>query len=62
MTLRIVKGIKIRTEHVFPPIPDRRFDWSAVTDDYELGCPIGRGPTEQEAIQDLLDEIEWRAE
>lgn len=43
----------IRTQHIYPPIPDRRFDWSAVTDDYEPGQPIGYGRTEQEAIADL---------
>jgi hypothetical protein len=45
--------MKIRTSHVYPPIPIRDFDWAAVTDDYEPGHPIGRGPTEQAAIDDL---------
>jgi len=44
---------KIITEFIYPPIPNRRFDWSAVTDNYEPGCPIGYGPTEQAAIDDL---------
>lgn len=50
---------KIVTEFVYPPIPDRRFDWSAIDDNtYDgEGCPIGRGATEQEAIDDLLDKI-----
>jgi hypothetical protein len=53
--------MKIRTEYVFPPIPDRRWDWSAVDDDtYESGCPIGTGPTEKAAIADLLEQIEER--
>jgi hypothetical protein len=44
--------MKIRTEHVFPPIPIRQFDWSAVDDDtYDgPGSPVGTGPTEQVAI------------
>ena len=52
--------MRIKAEHVFPPIPDRRFDWSAVDDaTYDgPGCPIGYGATEQEAIADLLDQIE----
>ena len=51
--------MKIRTEYVFPPIPVRSFDWSAVDDDtYEPGCPIGWGPTEAFAIEDLMDQIE----
>ena len=51
--------MKIRTEYVYPPIPIRQFDWSAVDDDtYEPGCPIGSGRTEQEAIDDLLRQLE----
>ena len=49
---------RIITRNEYPPIPDRRWDWSAVTDDYEPGQPIGWGLTEQEAIADLLDQIE----
>ena len=56
--------MKIRTEHVCPPIPLRQFDLSAVDDDtYDgPGCPIGRGPTEAAAIADLLEQIEERSE
>lgn len=63
-TARWSKMMKIKTSHDFPPIPDRRFDWSAVDDDtYDgPGCPIGRGATEQEAIADLLAQIEEREE
>lgn len=42
------------------PIPDRRFDWCAIGEDYDLGSPTGYGKTEQEAIDDLKEEIEWR--
>jgi len=49
---------RIITRNEYPPIPNRRWDWSAVTDDYEPGQPIGWGLTEQEAIADLLDQIE----
>jgi hypothetical protein len=54
--------MKIRTEHVFPPIPVRQFDWSAVDDDtYDgHGSPIGYGRTEQEAVADLLEQMEER--
>jgi hypothetical protein len=54
--------MKIRTEFIFPPIPIRSFDWSAVDDDtYDgHGSPIGYGNTEQAAIDDLLDQIEER--
>jgi hypothetical protein len=54
--------MKIRTEYVFPPIPTRQFDWSAVDDDsYDgEGCPIGWGATEAEAVADLMAQIEER--
>lgn len=62
MALRNINGLTIRTNHEFPPIPDRRFDWSAVDDgSYDgEGCPIGHGRTEHGAIADLLEQIEER--
>jgi len=47
---------KIKTNYDCPPVPDRRFDWSAVRDGWDLGEPIGRGPTEAAAIADLLEQ------
>jgi hypothetical protein len=41
-----------------PPIPDRRYDWSAVTDDYEPGHPVGHGETEEAAIRSLIEKLE----
>jgi hypothetical protein len=54
---------KIRTEYWAKPIPDRRFDWHAVTDDYDGAPdagwqPIGYGRTEAEAITDLKMQLE----
>lgn len=50
----VIASIKVRTENVYPPIPVRQWDWSAVDDNtYEPGCPIGWGRTEQAAIDDL---------
>jgi hypothetical protein len=51
---------KIVTRYEPPPIGDRRFDWSAVDDDtYDgPGCPIGYGATEDEAIADLMSQME----
>lgn len=57
---------KIITEHVYPPIPERGFDWSAVRDGYDGApdshCLVGRGPTEQAAIDDLLQQEQERTE
>lgn len=49
----------IKTTHVFPPIPMRQFDWAAWDDNLGADCsPIGRGATEQEAITDLMEQLE----
>lgn len=47
----------IVTEFVYPPIPDRRWDWQAAFDSYDEGGLIGQGPTEFAAIVDLL--LQW---
>ena len=47
---------KIVTQNIYPPIQTRKFDWTAVDDNYEPGCPIGYGETEAEAIKDLLEQ------
>lgn len=54
--------MKIRTEHVYPPIPIRAFDWSAVDDDTHdgPGSPMGTGATEAEAIADLKEQLKNR--
>jgi hypothetical protein len=48
--------VKIRTEHVYPPIPIRQFDWCAY--DYDTydgpGSILGHGATEQAAIADFI--------
>jgi hypothetical protein len=41
------------------PIPDFRWDWSAIEpSSYEAGCPMGHGATAEAALIDLLDQIE----
>lgn len=47
----------IRTSFWAKPIPDRQFDWVAVTDNYEEGHPVGFGATENEAIEDLAEQL-----
>jgi hypothetical protein len=49
----------IRTEHVYPPIPVRCYDWRAVFDDYDGAPdagyqPMGYGKTREEAIAELI--------
>lgn len=52
--------MKIKTEHVYPSIPTRAFDWSAYDDDtYDgPGSLIGYGPTKEAAIADLNEQVE----
>ena len=49
----------IVTEFTNPPIPIRSggFDWSATLDNYEADDPIGRGRTELDAIQNLIETL-----
>jgi hypothetical protein len=49
--------LQIITSYWAKPIPLRQFDWEAVTDDYEEGCPIGFGKTEAEAIDNLIEKV-----
>lgn len=62
MAFHLINGIKVRTSFDCPPIPVRGADWSAIDDStYDgEGCEIGRGATEQEAIADLIWQIEER--
>ena len=50
----VFEAKKIITEHKYPPIPDRSFDWMAYREGEE-DAPYGWGKTEQEAINDLLE-------
>ena len=53
---------KIITRYVFPPIPDRQFDWMAYFDGDEPndagGMDVGYGRTREEAISDLTTNYE----
>lgn len=51
MKYKDINGYQILTELAFTD------EWSAVTRDYEPGAPIGFGNTEQESIDNLMDEI-----
>lgn len=46
---------RIVTIHVYPPIAMRTFDWMAHYAGDEEGGSRGFGPTEDEAVQDLVE-------
>jgi hypothetical protein len=51
--------MKIHTDYWAKPIPMRQFDWSAIDEDtYEGTGPVGYGKTEQEAIDDLMQQVD----
>jgi hypothetical protein len=45
---------RIVTDHVFPPVPSRSFDWCAYYEGEEEKQSYGWGRTEEEAVADLL--------
>lgn len=65
--------IELSTSFVFPPVPWRHDDWSAIDgnsydadwqgeeDGFVSKSAHGHGESEAEAIADLLDQIEERA-
>lgn len=46
----------ITTTHVRPPVPTTAFDWQATRQGAEPGDLVGFGPTEQAAINDLIEQ------
>lgn len=63
MSTHRIGELVIITNHDYPPIPIRSFDWSAHLDEYDGAPdagwqPVGHGTTEREAIENLLLEIE----
>lgn len=56
-------SLDIQTTFVNPPIPIRSFDWCAVDANTYMGTrePVGTGETEQEAVDDLLTQLEEKA-
>lgn len=50
--------MKITTQHIHPPIPDRCFDWLATVEHMNEDGPQGWGKTEEEAIKDLKGQME----
>lgn len=56
------KGRKIVTDFDMKPIPSRSCDWTATFDGYDGSEdsqePFGRGTTEKEAVQALIEQVE----
>ena len=51
--------MNVKTFCVYPPIPIRDYDWVAWDDDKgEDSSPVGRGATEQEALNDFYAQLE----
>ena len=48
--------MRIHTTFVYPPIPIRSYDWQAICDEYEELA--GNGASEQQAIEDLMQQLE----
>ena len=49
--------MKVATEYVRPPVPTSQYDWAAMVQGEEDSLPIGRGPTEAEALRDLAEQL-----
>jgi hypothetical protein len=47
--------IATHVEHVAPPVPTRNFDYRATREGFDLGDPVGYGPTEAAAIAALVE-------
>lgn len=54
---RLADRERFEVRHEPPPIPVRRFDWHATERDYDLGRPMGFGPTPADAIADLHEQL-----
>lgn len=52
----VMAQLEIETAAVFPPIAMRDFDWQAYRRGAEPGDLVGYGPTEQDAINDLIEQ------
>jgi hypothetical protein len=51
-----------KTQYIFPPVPSREFDWIAYIDEDEgPDGLIGAGETEQDAIDDLNEQLEQQS-
>jgi hypothetical protein len=49
--------VKIVTSYLQTPNAVRDLDWMAYSENWQTGDPVGHGATEQEAIEDLREEL-----
>lgn len=49
--------MKVATEYIRPPVPSTQYDWMASVEGEEDSMPIGRGPTEAEALRNLAEQL-----
>lgn len=47
----------VRFEYVHPPVPSRQYDWQATVGYVDENSPIGRGPTKEAALADLIAQV-----
>ena len=61
--IHVPANVKLRTEHIFPPIPIRSLDWCAYDENTYDGAPdaghqiVGYGTTEREAVADFCEQL-----
>lgn len=64
MSIHNINGYRISTDqsdpysHDWIAVDDNTYDADCDQDGFFSTCPMGHGRTEQEAIQDLLDQLE----
>lgn len=47
----------VHVRFVWPPIPDRAFDWCAYFDEHEEDGPYGYGKTPEGALEELVQAL-----
>lgn len=57
-----INGKRVHVEHVYPPIPERQYDYLATFDGYEPGDLMGYGRTAVEAVTALKEQDDERSE
>jgi hypothetical protein len=53
----VTRTITINGRIVILEVCHNGFQWTAVDDNYEPGCPIGLGETAQDAVNDWVEQV-----